>query len=120
MVKPFRVLPLNVPILNPHRSKTPQNTHSTHFLVYIYELSSTSMIIVQCPHCGCDVIIEQLNCKIFRHGVFKDSGKQINPHAPKIDCDMYIEKELIYGCGKPFIVLQQSDNSYKAEICDYI
>jgi hypothetical protein len=78
------------------------------------------MIIVQCPHCGCDVVIEQLNCKIFRHGIFKKDGKQINPHASKEDCDMYIEKELIFGCGKPFRVVLYEDNTYKAEICDYI
>ncbi len=78
------------------------------------------MLIVQCPHCGGDVVIEQLNCKIFRHGIFKKNGKQINPHSPKSDCDMYVEKGLIYGCGKPFRVVVQDNNTYKAEICDYI
>ena len=78
------------------------------------------MIIVQCPHCGGDVIIEQLNCKIFRHGIFKKDGKQINPHASKEDCDKWLEKELIFGCGKPFRVVAQEEKTYKAEICDYI
>jgi DNA-directed RNA polymerase subunit RPC12/RpoP len=79
----------------------------------------SSIIIVQCPHCNGDVVIEELNCKIFRHGVFKKNGKQINPHAPKSECDALVEKDLIHGCGKPFIV-QQNDSVYKAIVCDYI
>ena len=39
---------------------------------------------IPCPHCQEFIIIEQLNCGIFRHGVLKKSGKQINPHASKI------------------------------------
>jgi DNA-directed RNA polymerase subunit RPC12/RpoP len=41
------------------------------------------MIEIQCPHCNGTVMVKQLNCKIFRHGVFKKNGKQINPHAKK-------------------------------------
>ncbi len=37
-----------------------------------------SINIVLCPHCMEYIEILELNCKIFRHGVFKDSGKQIN------------------------------------------
>ena len=77
------------------------------------------MIIVQCPHCKGEIVIEQLNCKIFRHGIFKKNGKQINPHEKKVVCDMYIEKDLIFGCGKPFKVIEKKDK-YEAIICDYI
>ena len=77
------------------------------------------MIEVQCPHCNGTVIVEQLNCKIFRHGIFKKNGKQIDPHAKKEECNEYIEKDLIYGCGKPFRVIEKEDK-YEAEICDYI
>ncbi len=79
------------------------------------------MIEVYCPHCNGTIIIEieQLNCKIFRHGVFKKNGKQINPHEKKNLCDEYKEKDLIYGCGKPFIVIVKNDK-YTTEICDYI
>jgi G:T-mismatch repair DNA endonuclease (very short patch repair protein) len=75
-------------------------------------------IVVQCPHCNCEVIIEKLNCKIFRHGIFKKNGKQMNPHCPKSQCDKYVEKDLIYGCGKPFQVVKH--DVYKAVACDYI
>jgi len=76
-------------------------------------------LIITCPHCNDPILIDQLNCKIFRHAIFKNCGNQINPHASKLECDNYITNELIYGCGKPFIIIE-SDNKYKAEICDYI
>jgi hypothetical protein len=74
---------------------------------------------VCCPHCGDYVVIEQVNCAIFRHGVFKSDMSQINPHLPKINCDELIEKKLIYGCGKPFRVIKEN-NSWTAIQCDYI
>lgn len=77
------------------------------------------MIQVECPHCNGTIIIEELNCRIFRHAVLKENFTQINPHAPKEECENYIEKNLIYGCGKPFIVIFR-DNKYISEICDYI
>ncbi len=74
------------------------------------------MLEVECPHCKGIVIIEQLNCKIFRHGIFKHNGKQIPPHASKADCDTWVQKDTIWGCGKPF----QINEDNKAVICDYI
>jgi hypothetical protein len=38
----------------------------------------------------------------------------------KIQCDNLKSKDLIYGCGKPFKLINDSDNSFKAIICDYI
>ncbi len=73
------------------------------------------MLEVICPHCQGSVIVEELNCKIFRHGVFKKDGKQIPPHASKTDCDKWAERGEIYGCGKPFLV-----EDGKAIICEYI
>jgi len=74
--------------------------------------------ILVCPHCKKFIIIEQLNCGIFRHGVLKD-GTQIEPHAPKHICDHYIEQKLIYGCGKPFRIIFK-DGKFEIDICDYI
>lgn len=76
-------------------------------------------LVITCPHCNDHILIDQLNCKIFRHGIFKNNGTQINPHASKLECDNYITNDLIYGCGKPFIIIE-SENIYKVEICDYI
>ena len=72
------------------------------------------MNIITCPHCNEFILIEELNCRIFRHGVFKNTNQQISPHASKEECDAYIVQDLIYGCGKPFKITD------KVEKCDYI
>ena len=59
--------------------------------------------MIICPHCKEFVIIEQINCGIFRHGVFK-TGEQIHPHLSQEKWEELIKGDLIYGCGKPFRV----------------
>jgi hypothetical protein len=80
---------------------------------------SKENLVVTCPHCQEIVLIEKLNCCIFRHGVLKQNGKQIEPHLCKEKCDKMIINNLIYGCGKPFFV-RLIEGNYIAEICDYI
>ena len=77
------------------------------------------VLLVVCPHCSCEVEIVELNCRIFRHGVYKASGAQVNPHASKVECDNLVAQNLIYGCGRPFQVIQEN-NEHKAIPCDYI
>jgi hypothetical protein len=71
--------------------------------------------VVICPHCGDQILIEQLNCRIFRHGVLRETGQQIPPHSDKSVCDELVNKKLIFGCGKPFMVTNNI-----AVACDYI
>ena len=82
---------------------------------------SDDIYVFICPHCKEDIIVlkNELNCKIFRHAVFKSNYKPIDPHATKQECQRLIDNHLIYGCGKPFIIIE-SENEYKVEICDYI
>ncbi len=68
-------------------------------------------IFLSCPHCGGMVEIEQINCGIFRHGIYK-SGEQIPPHDPQKDYG-----ETIWGCGKPF---KYESNTNNLVICEYI
>jgi len=78
--------------------------------------------IVKCPHCGLLVLvyIKDYNCKIFRHGTYKnDLTKQIAPHLPKVECDRLKLEDKIYGCAKPF-ELVTIDGKEVAKICDYI
>jgi len=77
---------------------------------------SKENLIIECPHCKSFIEIEQLNCRIFRHAYLKTNNQQINPHATKEECDNLINNNLIYGCGKPFRILE--DNT--VIICDYI
>ena len=71
--------------------------------------------IVKCPHCNEYIIIEQLNCRIFRHASFKN-GEPIPPHSTKAECDTYIEREEVFGCAKPFQIKEDGT----VVICDYI
>ena len=74
------------------------------------------MSIVECPHCHIWIEILEINCNIFRCGVYKSNlNKHINPHASKNECDTLKEKDLIYGCGKPFTI----KNNVAVE-CGYI
>jgi len=76
--------------------------------------------VVTCPHCSEHVMIQEINCAIFRHGVFKNNpNKQINAHESKENCDKFIKEDLIIGCGKPFKLVLEKDE-YTAVICDYI
>ena len=78
-------------------------------------------IIVKCPHCKNMIYIEKkdFNCHIFRHGIYKNTCKQIDPHLDKENCDRLKREDLIYGCSKPFKLIQ-INNNYTAIICDYI
>jgi len=78
-----------------------------------------SDILVQCPQCLEPILIEKLNCCIFRHGTMKTNGQQIDPHALKELCEFYVEKNMINGCGKPFQIIKQNNN-FIAIKCDYI
>jgi hypothetical protein len=80
-----------------------------------------NVLYLNCPHCEdlVEIYESELNCRIFRHGIFKNNFEQINPHLPKNECDNLKEKDLIYGCGKPFQVYKENDE-YKIKICEYI
>ena len=70
---------------------------------------------MNCPHCGISIEIEQINCAIFRCGIYKQNGQQIPPHLPKEECDRLFCENLIYGCGRPFIITENIPKK-----CDYI
>ena len=75
--------------------------------------------VYKCPHCGiqCITAINEVNCKIFRCGIFKETYNQINPHATKPECDAYVLQNRIYGCAKPYII---DINNMLIFPCDYV
>jgi len=79
----------------------------------------SNILLFLCPHCNEQIIVlfHEVNCKIFRHGIMKSNYEQINPHASKEICDKLIERNEIYGCGKPFRITNDFE---KVEKCDYI
>ena len=78
-------------------------------------------IYVSCPHCHAMIQIKhnEMNCKIFRHGIYKSSSKQIDPHLCEEECKRLVFENVIYGCGKPFQLIKQS-HTYEAISCAYI
>lgn len=83
------------------------------------DLDIDTQPILVCPSCNEHIIIEKINCGIFRHGVLIKTGIQINPHASKELCEFYKENNLIYGCGKPFQIILQNE-TFTLKLCDYI
>jgi hypothetical protein len=79
-------------------------------------------IVFTCKHCNENFIVNKndFNCKILRHGVIKNTLLPINPHESKENCDMLFNNNLIFGCGKPLIIVQKNNNDYDVEICEYI
>ena len=75
--------------------------------------------IVTCPHCKEFILIQEINCGIFRHGTLHN-GNQIEPHASKEQCDAYVAQKIIYGCGGPFKIVKKDDQTLEAVVCDYI
>lgn len=75
--------------------------------------------LFQCPHCDDLIQVEknQVNCRIFRHAVYKSSFDQINPHTNKQECDRLLQGDFVYGCAKPFIL---DTVSMTVSACGYI
>ena len=74
------------------------------------------LFLIECPYCKQIIEITEINCGIFRHGIYKSNNEQIDPHMSKEDCIDLVIKDLIYGCGRPFRIV----DSNNAEMCDYI
>ena len=82
-------------------------------------MTTNVKLIVNCPKCNDPIIIEQINCSIFRHAIYKNTYQQINSHSTKEKIDNLIISGLVYGCGTPFKIILH-DGKYDAIICDYI
>jgi hypothetical protein len=67
------------------------------------------MSILNCPYSDCNIAIEiiEINCAIFRCGIHKN-GTQIDPHLVKEECDKLKQEDKIWGCGRPFKLINGS------------
>ncbi len=75
--------------------------------------------IVTCPHCVQSIEVLEVNCRIFRCGILKSNYTQINPHLSKVECDKLVNDDLIFGCGKPFELIN-NNGLWKPIPCEYI
>jgi len=78
------------------------------------------LLSFKCPHCDLpiDVVKTDLNCCIFRHGIYKNTFKQVDPHLNKAMCDKLVENKMVIGCCKPFEIVNKN-NKYFVQKCDY-
>lgn len=44
----------------------------------------------------------------------------MDPHLSKSECDRLANEGLIIGCGKPFRLVVNKEEEYRAIKCDYI
>lgn len=74
--------------------------------------------LFNCPHCDDMIQVQknQVNCKIFRHAIYKSDYTQINPHSNLEECTRLKNSNLVFGCAKPFIL---DIPSMSVSICDY-
>ena len=102
-------------------TETNNNTNTNNHNIN-YDKDITTDIVVTCPHCQDQVIIEKLNCRIFRHGIYKNTNAQIPPHSSKDTCDDLVQNNSIYGCGKPFRVIEDDmlPSKWSAIVCNYV
>jgi hypothetical protein len=72
----------------------------------------------KCPHCDLwtEVPEKDLNCKIFRHGVYKSNFHPINPHASQEEIARI--KDTILGCGGPHQIYCE-DGKWKVKPCSW-
>ena len=77
------------------------------------------MLILLCPNCEEYVEIQEINCGIFRHAIYKNTLSQVNSHLPENECKNLLENNQVFGCCKPF-KLENIEGELKAVKCDYI
>jgi hypothetical protein len=70
----------------------------------LYDKNSQSYSFM-CPHCNIllQVMKNQINCKIFRHAIYKSNYNQIPPHSTQQTCEELFNSGKVYGCAKPFL-----------------
>lgn len=73
-----------------------------------------SDMIKTCPVCFQFVVIEQINCNIFRCGVFKDTFEYIPPHTSKEQIELWKKAGRIWGCGTAMELVNN-----ELAVCDY-
>ena len=80
-----------------------------------------SDLVFCCPHCDGAIFVaaKDINCKIFRHAVYKKTHKIINPHESKRKCQELLKRGKIWGCAKPFKLIKKQ-GKWIPVICDYI
>mgnify|MGYP003148468160 CR=1 FL=1 len=73
--------------------------------------------LINCPTCNKKILIEKINCGIFRHAIKKSTYKQVGPHAKEKYINSLIKNNNIIGCGQPFKI---NKKNFQVEKCGWI
>ena len=78
-------------------------------------------LIFDCPWCDLPLMVikSEIGCAIFRHGVYKSTFMQINPHLSRDECHRLKLLDLTYGCNMPFRINKDKEK-YLVTKCDFI
>ena len=72
----------------------------------IIEMGMERLIMFTCPYEECQGTItvapNQINCGVFRHGVYKTSGRPVGAHLSQDKCLELVKQGKVYGCVQPF------------------
>lgn len=89
-------------------------------------LTNDNFYAFPCPHCLSFIRVkaDELNCRIFRHGIYKKNYRGIPPHLPKKKCEELVRRACIFGCAKPLEFIgggkgNLEDKSCVVRKCDY-
>lgn len=79
------------------------------------------MYVFECPHCSHLVQVSKadLNCRVFRHAVYKKNGRPINPHASEQQCKELVSSGKVHGCAGPFRIVDREARLF-AVACEYV
>lgn len=105
-----------------HLQKTLE-IEKTNIIKPIINDPNDEYLIFECPNCNLQIQVykNEINCCVFRHGIYKNTYQQIPPHLSKIECDELLKNNKIYGCCIPFYFCKNKIiNESTIIICDYI
>lgn len=90
-------------------------------LVNLVKIDGDYYYTFMCPHCLQFILVHKndLNCRIFRHAVYKKNFQPISPHSTKEVCDELLNTNQIFGCSKPFRIIELNGSLF-VEGCPYI
>ena len=82
-------------------------------------IMDNDMLVFNCVWCGniITVVLKDLNCKIFRHAIYKNNYEQVNPHMSESECNRLVISDSDMCC-KPFEIIE-IDNKYYVKKCEY-
>lgn len=93
--------------------------------------SDNDLVRFICPHCECyaEVLVMDLNCRIFRHGAFVQKNEKceiiaqigpIGPHESEESCNALRNNPNVAGCCKPIQLIDNGSGGYAVQKCGYI